>query len=85
MRSAVKNGLRVADVAELVILSDRVEARQRVPDSGCARALILVGAEHLRGLAVWLGTLLDVVPPTDVVVVEEVGRWVSTRSPAGCC
>ena len=60
------------DVAELVVLLHRVEARQRVPDARSRRALWYVPAEHLAVRAVGLAAVRDVVAPAHVVAVQEV-------------
>ena len=62
------------DVAELVVLGDVGERRQRVPDPGRLRSLLDRRARH-RGvvLAVGLGALEHVVGPGDVLLVQQVG------------
>ena len=62
------------DVPELVIRSDGREPRQRVPDSGRLRVLLLRPAEHPVVRAVRFAALEDVVAPRDVVLVEQVGE-----------
>ena len=59
------------DVAELVVLLHRVEARQRVPDARSRRALWYVPAEHLAVRAVGLAAVRHVVAPAHVVAVQE--------------
>src|SRR5581483_5724846 len=75
------------DVAQLAVLPDIVEQRERVPNPGALVALRPRRADRLAVLAVGFAPVLDVVAPRDVVLVEEVGdvgpRVVHRRSAVG--
>jgi hypothetical protein len=60
------------DVAQLVILGDRLEPRKGIPDARSARVLRNRLAEHRPLAAIRLPSTLDVVAPAHVVRVEEV-------------
>src|SRR6266511_5039271 len=60
------------DVAELVVLLDRLEIRKGVPDPGRLRVLEHVAADEAAGLAVGLRALEEAVAPADVELVKEV-------------
>ncbi len=63
------------DVAELAVVSNGVEVGQRVPDTRCARRLVVGHARQRPGVfAVGLGARYDVVPPRDAVLVQQVGQ-----------
>ena len=59
-------------VAELVVVADRVEPGQRVPDPRRLGTLPESRADHRARLAVRLTAGEDVVPPGDVVLMEQV-------------
>ena len=77
-RPVLRGGVEVRDrldVAELAVLLDGVEARQRVPDAGRGGALRRRdAAQRLVVLAVGLPTGREVVAPAHVVLVQQVGE-----------
>ena len=60
---------RVLDIAELPVLLDVGERRQRVPDVRSADAEGRAGTVGVAALAVWLAAGSDSVPPADPVLV----------------
>src|ERR1700694_4767780 len=67
--------VQILDVLHLVILMDRGEPWQRIPDPRRARVLLVLDAGLLGGvLTIRLGPRRSVVLPPDVVLVKQVGQ-----------